>query len=96
MEKLKQLASMCKGTVTVQVNGYKNNYETASQHLANLKLARGEDFEIPEHVQQTMIQIGSVVEVSFYPDSPVGFYSVYHWDLEAAIDEALEIMKGHE
>jgi len=35
-----------------------------------------------------------IIEIQFYPDTPVGFHVVYHYDLDAALDEALTIIEG--
>lgn len=35
-----------------------------------------------------MIETNTIVELQFYPDTPIGFYRVYYCDLDAALDEA--------
>jgi hypothetical protein len=39
-----------------------------------------------------MIAMNQVVEIQFYPNTPVGSYSVYDWDADSAIEQACAIM----
>lgn len=40
-----------------------------------------------------MKDFDTIIEIHFYPDTPVGFYKIFHYDLDMAIDEALLILK---
>ena len=40
-----------------------------------------------------MEKTNTVVSVQFYPDTPIGFYIVYHYDVEAAIKCALDALE---
>ena len=42
---------------------------------------------------QKMIETDTIVNIQFYPKTPVGSYSVYHYDLDMALDLALECLK---
>lgn len=85
-DKLQVLISRCKGAVYISVNEHRNCYDSVEQHLANMP-PRTDD--IDPDVREKMIQLDTVVEVQFYPLTPVGFHVVYHHDLDAALDEAL-------
>lgn len=39
-----------------------------------------------------MKELNSIIDLHFYPDTPIAFYKVYHYDLEKAIDKALSIL----
>jgi hypothetical protein len=45
--------------------------------------------DTPPEVRAEMIRLNTVVDVQFYPDTPVGFYRVAHYDIDAALDAAL-------
>jgi hypothetical protein len=40
-----------------------------------------------------MVEKDQMVMIQAYPKTPIGFYVVYHWDLESAIDEMLAVIK---
>jgi len=92
MDNLEKLAEKCKGEVIVRVNSYKSMYQNASQYIETLKQLGCYDVE--KDVEDQIIKSGNVVEVIFYPDTPVGHYSVTHYDIKTAIYLALEIMEG--
>jgi hypothetical protein len=86
MDKLKMLMERCKCGVHLTVNDHRNVYETAEQALENLP-----EFvqEIAPEVRAKIIETDTLIDLHFYPDTPIGFYKVLHHDLDAALDEAL-------
>jgi len=93
MDKLKELLSRCKAAVSITVNDHRNVYESVETYLHDR-----EGWECPPEIEPDvrakMIETDTVIEVQFYPDTPVGFYSVYHYDLDAALDEALACLNS--
>jgi hypothetical protein len=45
-------------------------------------------------VKQKMIELDTIVDLHFCPDSPVGHYRILHYDLELALDAALKCFDG--
>lgn len=88
MDALKELSNKCKSSVHVIVNGHKSNYESIEEFVRYRDL---DDDEIKKDVYDEMIKTDFCVEVQFYPDTPIGFYIVYHYDIELALKEALRI-----
>lgn len=89
-DKLKELMSRCKCGVHVTVNAHRDVYESAEIFLSEMSTQGGhEDLEIDPAVKAKMIETNTVVEVQFYPNTPVSFYVLRHYDLDAALDEAL-------
>ena len=88
MDKLKELLSRCKCGVFVVVNEHRDYYQSAEQRLEELSL-----FECPsvitDEVRAKMVELDTIIDVQFYPDTPISSYSIYHYDLDAALDEAL-------
>jgi hypothetical protein len=64
---------------------YKDGSEVIKSHPIN-----EEDLEdIDKDVYEKMKELNTIIELQYYPDTPIGFYKVYHYDLQMAIDEAL-------
>lgn len=90
MKNLNKLISLCKGGVYLSVNEHKNIYESAKEYLM-----RDQDIQDVHHeVFEKMVEFDCVVELQYYPNTPVGFNRVYHYDVGAAIEEALAFFEG--
>jgi hypothetical protein len=90
--KLKQLLSLCKCGVFISVNEHRDYYETVEKFIKE-KIERNEA-EIDNEVLRQMIKLDTIIELHFYPVTPVGFYEIFHYDLEVALDIALETLRG--
>lgn len=97
MEKLQELISKCNGSVYVGVNEHRDTYESIPEYILSLS-GHDEDLqeetidEIGINVYKKMISLDTVVVVRFYPDTPVGFWQIIHYDLQQALDRALSIV----
>lgn len=91
MDKLQKLLGKCKCGFHLTVNQHRDYYQTAEEAL---KEKEGYECppEIEPEVRQAMIDKNIIVDLQVYPDTPIGSYNIYHYDLEAAIDEALECL----
>lgn len=91
MDKLLKLISMCKCGVYLTVNEHRDCYKTAAQELEE---AKGYECppEINESVRQKMIDTNTIITLQFYPDTPIGSYGIWHYDLEKALNESLECL----
>lgn len=90
MKKLEELSSKCKGEVNIYINGHRSAYHSVQSELEEYH----EDYanEISNDILSEMIKRDKMVWVQFYPNTPVGFNSILHYDLEMAIDECLSII----
>jgi hypothetical protein len=90
---IEELAKKCKASVYLTVNEHRNYYQTAE---AFLKEREGYACppEIDDDVRQRMIDTDTVINLQFYPSTPIGSYDIYHFDVEEAIKIALDILKG--
>ncbi len=88
MNKLNKIKDMCKSSVSVGINCHKDVYESVAQHI------NGDIDEIDTGVLSKMIELDTVIEIRFYPDTPIGFYTVYHYDLDIALDKCLSILNN--
>lgn len=87
MEKLNELISLCKNSVSIDINNHRDYYMSVLEYIGN-------DIEdIDESVLNTMVELDTTISIQFYPDTPIGSYTVYHYDLETAVDKCLNILK---
>lgn len=89
MDELKELLSRCKCGVFITVNQHRDYYQFVTQKLEEIDCLEDPP-DISKEVRAKMIEADTIIEIQFYPDTPIGSYSVYHWDLDMALDEALE------
>lgn len=92
MDKLKELADSCACSVQVTVNENRDFYKTIEEHMEDLDACYDGAVVDPE-MRAEIIKRDRLVHVRFYPGTPIGFEEVYHYDIEAAIDEALRLRK---
>lgn len=91
MEKLQQILNKCRCGVYLTVNRHRNLYESAGEYLLSLQgLERLPEIEIREVMEKT----NTIIELQFYPHTPIGSYTIYHYDLDKLLDKALEILAG--
>jgi hypothetical protein len=89
MDKLQKLLSLCKCGVYVTVNEHRDVYESATTALDDAA-GHVSPPHIPDDVRAKMIELDTIVQVQFYPVTPIGSYSIWHYDLDAALDECLQ------
>ena len=95
MNKLAQIQQKCKCSVAININRYKDYYQTIQEGIdeVNQMLRSSRGNLLSQEMVNKMIEHNTIIDLQFYPDTPIGFYSIYHYDLEMALDEALEILK---
>lgn len=89
MDKLKTLLGRCKCGVHITVNDHRDVYQTVESALEGLE---DMGYTVDDYVRVQMVERDTIVDLHFYPDTPIGFYKVLHYDLEMALDEALAIL----
>lgn len=87
-DKLQELLSLCACGVFVTVNEHRDYYETAEKHLEDAERLECPP-EIEADVRAKMIETNTVVKVLFYPDTPIGSYEIWHYNLDAALEQSL-------
>ena len=88
MEKLSILLNRCKCGVYLTVNEHRDDYCSVEQWL-NDKNDRECPPDIDQEMRQKMILTNTVICCQFYPDTPIGSYEVYHYDLNQCLEESL-------
>lgn len=92
MDKMKQIMAQCKCGVHVSINEHRDYYESVDDYMMS-RFAEEVKDEIPENDYREMKMRDTVVSVQAYPHTPVGFFMVFHYDLDAALDLMLEALK---
>lgn len=95
MSDFSKLVSRCKATVHLVCNYHKSGYESVEQYLSYAG-CNGEEAEIEPEIKQKMIELDTIVNLQFYPDTPIGFYKVWHYDVDLAIKKGLEILDSEQ
>jgi hypothetical protein len=95
MEKFKELVLLCKASVEISVNNNKDYYQTAKEYIEGQSQMNKDIIEeIGEDVYNEMIKRDIVVEIQAYPDTPIGSYKIYHYDIDMAMDEMLNTIRN--
>jgi len=90
MKKLYDLISKCKCGVYVHINPHRDTYKSVTEWIEDLfSMDLESEPEIPSEIINKMIADNIIIKIQFYPDTPLGFYRVFHYDLECAINLAL-------
>ena len=90
MDKLIKLLSRCKCGVFIIVNEHRDYYQSVQERLKELSSG---DIDIPVDIKAKMIKTDTIISIQFYPDNPIGSYDIYHWDMDKALDEALQCLE---
>jgi len=78
------LLGRCKCGVYLTVNAHRDVYDSAETYIRERELT----VSVANYVTQEMIRLDSIVNLQFYPDTPVGFYEIWHYSLAGALAEA--------
>jgi hypothetical protein len=92
IDKLKSLIEQCKCGVYLTVNEHRDDRKTAQQWLDELE----ENISSPDIdplVRLVMIETNTVIELQFYPNTPIGSYHIVHHDLDAALTMAMQCLE---
>lgn len=92
MEKFKELMSKCECLVSIGVNEHRGFYQSVSEHLKDCIL---DDDEISEDVLNRMIETDTIVKVYAFPNTPIGSYRIFHYDIDIAMDLILECVNNN-
>lgn len=92
MNNLIKLLFLCKYGVFLTVNEHRDYYRTVEQKLNELSTAENIS-EISNEIKQKMIETNTIIELQFYPNTPIGSYILLHYDIEKILEEAIELLK---
>ena len=90
---LQELVNHCKASVSVEFNPHKATYETVENYLWNFvygsRCNSPEERieEIGQERYERLIAGDSLVELQWYPNTPIGFYRTYGQTLEECLEQ---------
>lgn len=106
MSDIKKLSEKCECSVSVSINMHRDFYQTVLNYLferadipnltwqerngVDLTSDMLKEHEIEVGVLNKMIELNTIVEVQCYPSTPVGFFTVFHYDVDEAIKTAMQ------
>lgn len=93
MDDLQKLLSMCKCGVYLEVNEHRHCYNSVAQKFEELDNLNSKPANISPEMRAEMIARDTVVELQFYPRTPVCFHKVYHYDVAAALRIAVQALE---
>lgn len=91
MNKLNELIARCKYSVEVSANDHRDYYQSVETALEEFDICM-QGVALEPEVRAKMIETDTIIAVQFYPETANSFYIVLHYDLDLALDEALECL----
>lgn len=92
IEKLTWLIQNC-CSVSVEANENRTFYRSIAEELAAHEDPEGVYADMEPEVRAECIARDQLVIVQVYPDTPVGFYCVHHYDVAVAINRVFEAVQ---
>ena len=84
MSKLTELIKEAKFSVSITANNHRDYYETIEQYIK-----AEERKDISNDIWLKMIELDTCIELQVYPNTPIGSFTIYHYDVDKAIEKAL-------
>jgi hypothetical protein len=89
---LQRLIDRCACGVTLTVNEHRDVYESVELRLDEYYASMSSPSHVDPEVRAKMIETDTIIDLHFYPDTPIGSYSILHYSLAAALQVAHEIL----
>jgi histidinol dehydrogenase len=93
MNTLEDLIKQCKFSVSLEVNKYRDVYQTIEEYIDEINSYH--ENEIDEDLKQRLIKAGCVYRLQFYPQTSIGFYVIYGTSLDEVLEQAMETFIKH-
>lgn len=88
MNNLHKLLSLCKCGISIDINSYRDAYESVSDWIANTEIQLEEPIEID--IKNGMKKTQNIIEINCYPFTPISSITIYHYDIDMAIDQMID------
>ena len=85
MDKFKELLKHCKCSLSLHYNPHKDHYQSVEEYFKIQCMCNSEKLEdvIDDlFVYGQMKDVDTIFELTIYPDTPIGQYTLYHYDLD--------------
>ena len=94
MDLLAKLMERCKCGIHLAINEHRDEYLTVQQQLDWFDRL-GCPPEISEEVRAGILKDGTIVNLIFYPDTPIGSYQIVHYSLDEALKSAFDCLERY-
>lgn len=84
---LKKILKRCKCGVHLSINAHRDFRQTVEEYFEDLGYLIEDPIEVTPEIKKKMIELNTIIELQVYPNTPVSFFTVYHYDLDLAIEE---------
>jgi hypothetical protein len=85
MSKLEELISLAKFGLVIDINPHRQCYESVKKYMS--------DYEKNELLDK-MIETDTIIEIIAYVNNASIFFTVFHHDINAAIERIIELIKN--
>ena len=86
-EQFLAILKRCKAGVYLTINQHRDYYQDVQTFLSE------EEVDIEQDILKKMIETDTVVRFQFYPDTPIGSYTLWHFEVEQCIANAWETLQ---
>ena len=92
---LKVLQAQCKGGVSIEFNPQYSNYESIQKYLEDIAMVQNVKLSelIDDETLRGITKADQLIELHMYPDTPIGSYKLYHWDIGAIVKQAITLLE---
>ena len=91
--KLNAIMVRCKCGVSLEVNEHRSDHNSAFTALDDARAMGMLPEDLSGAVFKKMIETDTIIVLHFYPETPIGFYRLYHYDLDGVLDQAMAILE---
>lgn len=89
---MRDILLRCKCGVFFTANEHRDYYQTAEEWLVDRIRDQEEIDKFDKEIWGEMIKRDTIYSLQFYPDTPVGFYIIYHYDYDELLKKAKNIL----
>lgn len=86
---ISKLISLCKASVHITANSHRAYFQRVEEYL--METPEGIEDIKPELLSK-MAETDTLIVLQFYPFTSIGSYVIYHYNIDRAIERALEII----
>lgn len=90
-DKLEKIKSLTKCGIHLTINQHRNYYETAKESINLMQLEDKLDFVGGQETIDKCIELDTIICLQIYPNTPVGSFVLYHYDLDTILQYACDL-----
>lgn len=95
MSQLNKIIERCKCGVYLNINTHKDVYQTTEEAIEEIQYRMVDSGCDPldDYLVNRMIHHDIIINLQFYPNTPISSYGLYHYDLDEILDIAVDIIE---